>query len=67
MSCVKAVREGRSQMVQVVSMEDVTMRFGEGAFQEKDVNGAGEVVFLDCISGRRRRAINVSHHIPAMH
>lgn len=38
-------------MVQVVSMEEVTMRFGEGAFQEKEVNGAGEVVFLDC---RRR-------------
>jgi hypothetical protein len=35
-------------MVQVVSMEEVTIRFGEGAFHENEVNGAGEVVFLDC-------------------
>ena len=28
-------------MVHVVSMDDVTIRLGEGAFQEKDVRGAG--------------------------
>lgn len=36
-------------MVHVVSIEEVTMRLGEGEFHEKDVNGAGEVVFLDCV------------------
>lgn len=36
-------------MVQVVSMDEVTIRFGDGVFHEKEVNGAGgEVVFLDC-------------------
>jgi hypothetical protein len=33
--------------VQVVSIEEVTMRLGDGEFQEKDVKGAGEVVFFD--------------------
>ena len=52
MSCVKAVRVGRSQMVHVVSMEEVTMRFGDGVFHENDVRGAGEVVvFFDYMRG----------------
>lgn len=29
-----------SQTVQVVSIEEVTMRFGERVFQENEVNGA---------------------------
>jgi hypothetical protein len=40
-SCVSAVLVGRSQTVHVVSMEEVTIRFGEGWFQEKEVRGAG--------------------------
>jgi hypothetical protein len=40
---------GKSQIVQVVSMLDVTMRFGEGVFHEKEVSGAGGLfVFLEC-------------------
>lgn len=40
MSWVFAVRVGISQIVQVVSMEDVMMRDGETVFQSRDVNGA---------------------------
>lgn len=45
---MRAVRVGKSQIVQVVSIDEVTMRLGEGEFQEKDVSGAGDVVFFDC-------------------
>lgn len=51
MSWVKAVRVGRSQIVHVVSMLEVTMRLGDGVFHEKDVRGAGGLlVFLECAS-----------------
>lgn len=44
----------------VVSIEEVTIKFGEGAFHENEVNGAGgEVVFLDCrrVVGQRADAV----------
>jgi hypothetical protein len=55
-SCVIALRVLTSQTVHVVSMEEVTIRAGEMAFQEKEVSGAGETVGgdLDCV-----RAINM--------
>lgn len=35
-------------MVQVVSMEEVTMRLGEGVFHENEVSGAGgDLVFFE--------------------
>jgi len=40
MSCVLAVRDGISQIVQVVSMLDVMMSFGDMVFQSRDVSGA---------------------------
>lgn len=40
MSCVLAVRVGMSQIVQVVSMEEVMMSFGESVFQSREVKGA---------------------------
>ena len=39
-SWVFAVRDGMSQMVQVVSMLDVMIRLGETVFQSRDVSGA---------------------------
>lgn len=39
-SCVLAVREGMSQIVQVVSMLEVMIRLGETVFQSRDVRGA---------------------------
>ena len=39
-SCVFAVSDGMSQMVQVVSMLDVMMRLGDSVFQSRDVSGA---------------------------
>lgn len=44
-------------MVHVVSMEDVTMRFGDGAFQEKDVRGAGgDTELFACASAHFSRS-----------
>lgn len=40
MSCVLAVKVGISQMVQVVSMEDVMIREGWTTFQSSEVMGA---------------------------
>jgi hypothetical protein len=40
MSCVLAVREGMSQIVQVVSMLEVMIKLGETVFQSSDVKGA---------------------------
>lgn len=40
MSCVLAVNVGISQIVHVVSIEDVMMSFGESVFQSSDVRGA---------------------------
>lgn len=40
MSWVLAVRVGISQIVQVVSIEDVMMRDGETVFQSSEVRGA---------------------------
>lgn len=40
MSWVFAVRVGISQIVHVVSIEDVMMRDGETVFQSSDVSGA---------------------------
>ena len=40
MSCVLAVNEGMSQIVQVVSMLEVMIRLGDTVFQSRDVNGA---------------------------
>lgn len=39
-SWVLAVKDGMSQIVQVVSMLEVMMRLGETVFQSRDVNGA---------------------------
>ena len=39
-NCVFAVSVGMSQMVHVVSIEDVMISFGERVFQSKDVSGA---------------------------
>ena len=38
-----------SQMVQVVSMEDVPKRLGSVSFQSKEVSGAQNSVFLFCM------------------
>ena len=40
MSCVLAVNDGMSQIVQVVSMLEVMIRLGERVFQSREVNGA---------------------------
>lgn len=40
MSCVFAVKVGMSQIVQVVSMLEVMMSFGDSVFQSSDVSGA---------------------------
>jgi hypothetical protein len=47
-----------SQTVQVVSIEEVTMRAGDMAFQEKEVSGAGETEGgdLDCYHVFRERS-----------
>ena len=45
MSCVMAVDVSRFQTVQVVSMEDVTIRLGAFSFHEKFVSGAPAVLF----------------------
>ena len=42
MSCVIALSVLTSHTVQVVSMDEVTIRAGESAFHENDVRGAGE-------------------------
>ena len=39
-NCVFAVRVGMSHIVQVVSMLEVMMSFGERVFQSRDVRGA---------------------------
>lgn len=39
-NCVLAVREGMSQIVQVVSMLEVMMSFGDMVFQSSEVRGA---------------------------
>lgn len=48
-SCVFAVSVGMSQIVHVVSIDDVMMSFGESLFQSKDVKGAvcSGVLLLD--------------------
>lgn len=48
-NCVLAVRVGMSQIVHVVSMEDVIISFGESLFQSKEVKGAvcSGVLLLD--------------------
>ena len=48
-NCVFAVSVGISQIVQVVSMDDVMMSFGESLFQSKEVKGAvcSGVLLLD--------------------
>lgn len=56
MSCVLAVSEGISQIVQVVSMEDVIMSEGEMTFQSSEVNGAVKSVDFELL----RRAKGVS-------
>lgn len=40
MSCVLAVNDGMSHIVQVVSMLEVMMRLGETVFQSREVSGA---------------------------
>jgi hypothetical protein len=40
MSCVKTVDFSMSQMVQVVSIEEVPMRLLSSGFQSKEVSGA---------------------------
>jgi hypothetical protein len=57
MSCVLAVSDGISQMVQVVSMLEVMMRLGETVFQSRDVRGAvwSGVLELD----RRARGVSL--------
>ena len=39
-NCVLAVRDGMSHMVQVVSILEVMMSFGDMVFQSRDVSGA---------------------------
>lgn len=57
---MRAVLVGRSQTVHVVSTEEVTMRFGEGLHQEKDVRGAGgDIDDLDC-SAERKEVVHLS-------
>jgi hypothetical protein len=56
MSCVLAVRLGMSQIVHVVSMEEVIMRLGETTFQSSDVIGA--VCSGDFEFDRRAKGIN---------
>ena len=48
-SCVFAVSVGMSQIVHVVSMDEVIMSFGESLFQSRDVKGAvcSGVLLLD--------------------
>jgi hypothetical protein len=43
---VSAVRVGKSHIVQVVSIDEVTISEGEGTFQLNDVSGAGGDVEL---------------------
>ena len=43
-----------SQMVQVVSMEEVPKRLGSVSFQSKDVRGAQNSVFLFCMAALRQ-------------
>jgi hypothetical protein len=53
-SCVFAVRDGMSQIVQVVSMLDVMIRLGETTFQSSEVMGAvcsGDLEFDKRASG----------------
>ena len=56
MSWVFAVREGMSQIVQVVSMLDVMIRLGERVFQSNEVRGA--VCSGDLEFERRAKGVN---------
>ena len=56
MSCVLAVKDGISHIVQVVSMLDVIIKLGETVFQSKEVNGA--VCSGDFEFERRARGVN---------
>lgn len=56
-SCVFAVKLGISQIVQVVSMDDVMMSEGESAFQSSEVSGAEESEDLEL--ERRARAVSL--------
>jgi hypothetical protein len=54
MSCVLAVSVGISHIVQVVSIEDVMISFGERVFQSSEVRGAvcsGVLLFESKASG----------------
>jgi hypothetical protein len=50
MSCVSTVSFSMSQIVHVVSSEDVPTRAGLASFQSNDVNGAQNSLFLLLLS-----------------
>ena len=59
MSCVRTFFVVTSQIVHVVSMDDVPIRFGSVEFQSKEVSGAQYSLFLFCERKQRVAAVVV--------
>ena len=61
--CLPCIFE-MSQMMQVVSMEEVPMMFGSCSFQSKDVSGAQNSVFLLLLSRASNRTdlLSITFH-----
>ena len=58
------MRTSMSQMVHVVSMEEVPSRFGSVSFQSNDVSGAQNSLFLFCSAARTRAVESWSRQGP---